>query len=422
VRSREYDALIIGGRVAGGSLALLLAREGRRVLVVDRDQFPSDTLSTHFMAPPAVGLLRQLGVLEEVLAAGFRPITRHRSWFDDCGFDGPAGPGGAFSLAPRRNVLDALLIEHACRAGAEFRQRTRADGLITENGCVAGAVLTEIGGERHEVRAQVVVGADGKNSSVASWVGAAKYREVPGQRPAYYGYFHGIRPAPEVTLEMWFGGDQIGFLFPMRPGEDCIALEIQPDEFEAFRADARQAFEARVKKLPGMAQRWGEAELEGKLHGIRSVENYFRRPYGDGWALTGDAGYLKDPSTGLGVGDALQQSMLLGKAINEVFGGRPWAQALAAFQEERDALVLPSYEATLAFTAMRDMGPADLSILKAVLSSPTLARSLAAAVPAVVPKIFDEHAQRRIETIGRLFARQGGRPASTAALAEVAAR
>src|SRR5712692_7633361 len=109
----EYDALIVGGRVAGASLASLLARQGRRVLVADRDEFPSDTMSTHYMSLVGVGALKKLGVLDDILGAGFRRITRHRTWIGDCCFEGPAGPAGTFSLCPRRNVLDSILIDHA---------------------------------------------------------------------------------------------------------------------------------------------------------------------------------------------------------------------------------------------------------------------------------------------------------------------
>jgi len=130
----EYDALIVGGRAAGASLAQLLAKQGRRVLVADRDEFPSDTMSTHFMNMIAVGALKRLGVLDDILAAGFRRITRHRAWIDDCCFEGPAGPPGAFSLAPRRIVLDAVLLDHAVKAGARFEQRTRVDSLLREDG------------------------------------------------------------------------------------------------------------------------------------------------------------------------------------------------------------------------------------------------------------------------------------------------
>jgi 2-polyprenyl-6-methoxyphenol hydroxylase-like FAD-dependent oxidoreductase len=367
------------------------------------------------MAPPAVALLRRLGVLDDVLAAGFRKITRHRTWVEDCTFEGPAGPPGAFSLAPRRNVLDPVLIDHARRAGAEFRQRTRADGLIEEDGRVAGAVLTEIGGERYEVRARVVVGADGKTSSVAGWVGAEKYRATPGIRPAYYGYFRGIEPRVEPTLEIWFGGDRIGFLFPMRPDEDCLALELQPEEFDVFRADPRGTFEERVRSLPEMKRRFAGAELEGKLIGVRSVDNHFRVPYGPGWVLTGDAAYLKDPSTGLGVGDALQQSLLLAGALDLWFQGESWESALGAFHKERDAAASPYFDMTLAFTAMRDPGPDESGVLKAILSSPTLTRSLTACVPGLAAGIYDAPTHQRIGKIGQMFAAAGNQAAAPAA-------
>ena len=384
----EYDVLIVGARVAGSSLALLLARRGLAVLMVDRDRFPSGTISTHFMAPPAVALLSRLGVLEDVLAAGFRRIIRLRSWFEDLAFEGPVGPAGAFALAPRRDVLDAVLIEHAVLAGAVFAERTRVEALIEEGGRVAGAVLQTLGGARHEVRARAVVGADGKASSVAAWVGARAYREVRGRRPVYYGYFRGVEPLPETTYELWFGGDQIAYMFPMRPDEDCLAVEAQPEDFEAFRADPRGEFARRVRRLPTMGRRFEGAELEGKLLGVRSVDNQFRTPFGPGWVLTGDAGYLRDPSTGLGIGDALSQSVLLAGALGRWAEGEAWEVAMAEFHEQRDAAMLPGYESTLAFMGMRDLPAAEMASLKAVLTSPLWMRTLVAAVPGLLPAVF----------------------------------
>src|ERR1700694_1595638 len=144
--SPGYDVLVVGARAAGASLGLLLAKQGRRVLMVDRDEFPSDTMSTHFMNPMNVAFLRQLGVLDELLAAGFRKVTRARTWVEDCFMEGPAGPRGAFSLTPRRSLLDPLLVDHAVAAGAEFRHRTRAERLLEEDGRVAGVVGRPGGG------------------------------------------------------------------------------------------------------------------------------------------------------------------------------------------------------------------------------------------------------------------------------------
>jgi flavin-dependent dehydrogenase len=400
----EYDALIVGGRAAGASVAQLLARQGRRVLVVDRDEFPSDTMSTHFMGLPAVGALKRLGVLDEILGAGFRRITRHRTWIDDCCFEGPAAPRGGFSLCPRRIVLDSILLDHAVRAGARFEQRTRVDGLLHEDGRVAGAVLQTTGGERREVRARVVIGADGKSSKVAEWVGAEKYDAVPALRPAYYGYFHGIEPRPEATLEIWFGRDQIGFLFPMRDGEDCIAIEIQPEDFDEFRAGHAAFFEARVRELPDMARRMQNAHLEGKVIGVKGIDNHFRKPYGPGWALTGDAGYLKDPSTGLGIGDALAQAFMLAEALGAWFDGADWEATMSTFQQKRDQVMKPAYDATIAFTRMRDMAPAEQNVLKALFLSPSTTRAIAHSIVAQLPTLLAPAALGQTAFISKMFA------------------
>src|ERR1700704_6112718 len=179
----EYDALIVGARVAGATVAARLAQQGRKVLLVDRDDFPSDTISTHAMAFNAVDSLRRLGVLDRIEAAGFRRIFRHRTWVDDICIEAPAGPPGSYSIAPRRIVLDQILLDRAVECGAELRQRARVDGLLVESGAVVGAVLQHIGGEKREVRARVVVGADGKQSQVAQWAGAEKYEEHHLGRP-----------------------------------------------------------------------------------------------------------------------------------------------------------------------------------------------------------------------------------------------
>lgn len=400
----QYDALIVGGRAAGSSLAALLARQGRRVLVADRDEFPSETMSTHFMNLAAVGALKKLGVLGDILGAGFRPITRHRTWIGDCCFEGPNGPPGTFSLCPRRIVLDSVLMEHAVKAGARFEERTRVDGLLLEDGHVAGAMLQTAGGERREVRARVVIGADGKSSRVADWVGAAKYDEVPALRPAYYGYFHGIEPRPEATLELFFGGDQIGFLFPMREGEDCIAIEMQAEEFDEFRSDVSVAFDARLRRLPEMERRLKNAHLEGKLMGVKGIDNHFRKPYGPGWALTGDAGYLKDPSTGTGIGDALAQSFMLAEALGAWFDGADWEATMSGFQQKRDQAMKPMYDATLEFTRMRDVGPAEQAVLKALFMSPATTRSLAHAIVAQLPSLLSPSDQAYARAVSRLFA------------------
>jgi flavin-dependent dehydrogenase len=302
-------------------------------------------------------------------------------------------------------VLDSTLLDHAVKAGAQFEQRTRVEGLLHEDGQVAGAVLQTAGGKRREAHARVVVGADGKASKVAEWVGAEKYDVATALRPIYYGYFHGLEPRPIATVELFFGDDQIGFLFPMRDGEDCLALELQPEHFDEFRSNHTESFLARVRKLPEMAQRMRNAHLEGKLIGVKGVDNHFRKPYGPGWALIGDAGYLKDPSTGLGIGDALNQSFMLAESLGAWCDGADWEATMSAFQQKRDQVMKPFYDATLAFTRVRDVGPAEQSLLKAILISPLATRDVAYGMLPFLSQILSAPAYAQTKMVSQAFAR-----------------
>ena len=401
----EYDALIVGARAAGASLAILLAHQGRRVLLVDRDRFPSDTLSTHFIGFNGVGLLRRLGVLEDIEAAGFRRLYRHRTWVEDVCLEVPAGPEGAYSLVPRRDVLDGTLVKHAVAAGAEFRERTRVVSLLWEGERVDGAVLQEVGGPKREVRAKVVVGADGKYSKVAEWVGAAKYSEVPALRPVYYGYLLGVEPLQEPALELWFVQDQIASEFPMRPGEDCVALEVESSDFVSFRQDPVATYWERLHSLPGFGRRLKNARLQGKLFGSKGIDNFFRKPFGPGWLLIGDAGYLKDPSTALGISDALMQSFLVAKSLDVWLGGGDWESGMSAFHRKRDEASLPGYQITLAATRLtdRDGGPHRLDLVRAAATSPHSGRVILEALPELMSQALDADQLARAALISRLY-------------------
>jgi flavin-dependent dehydrogenase len=399
----EYDALIVGARVAGATVAARLAEQGRKVLLVDRDEFPSDTISTHAIGFNAVESLRRLGVLDRIEAAGFRRIFRHRAWVDDICIEAPAGPPGTFSIAPRRIVLDQILLDRAVECGAELRQRARVDGLLVESGTVVGAVVQHIGGEKREVRARVVIGADGKQSPVAQWVGAEKYDERPLGRPIYYGYFHGFKPLAEPTLEMFFGSNRIGFCFPMRRDEYCLIFEVQNEDFERIRRHPASWFRNEYATLPGMAERFEHAQLDGRMLGIRGVENFFRKPYGPGWALTGDAAYVKDPCVGSGIGDALLQSFLIAKALGAWLDGAEWEATMEAYSQRRDMLLRPLYEHTVAAAEARDDAYRQLNPLRAVLLSHHDARRMIRALPGLLDQMFEPLDRFRHAAIASLY-------------------
>jgi flavin-dependent dehydrogenase len=399
----EYDVLIVGARVAGATVAARLAEQGRKVLLVDRDEFPSDTISTHAIGFNAVDSLRRLGVLDRIEAAGFRRIFRHRAWVDDICIEAPAGPPGSYSIAPRRLVLDQILLDRAVECGAELRTRARVDSLVVESGTVVGAVVQQIGGDKREVRARVVVGADGKQSQVAQWVSAAKYDERPIGRPIYYGYFHGFTPLAEPTIELFFGSDRIGFCFPMRPDEHCLILEAQPEHFSQIRQDPARWFRDEFSALPCMAERFRSAQLEGRMLGTRGTENFFRKPYGPGWALTGDAGYVKDPCTGYGIGDALLQSFMIAKALGACLDGAEWEATMEAYTQRRDTTMRPLYEQTLAAAAARDDSYHQLDPLRAVLLNQHDARRVIRALPGLLDQMFDPMDRFRHAFIANLY-------------------
>ncbi len=136
----DCDVLIVGARVAGASLALLLGERGYRVALIDRTRFPSDTLSTHYLAPGGVGLLAQLGVLADVEAAGWRRITRSRACVGGAVFEGAMTPDDRYGLAPRRDLLDTILIQHAVRRACQDRGGALFAGLCADPGDVPAAV------------------------------------------------------------------------------------------------------------------------------------------------------------------------------------------------------------------------------------------------------------------------------------------
>ncbi|HVC88328.1 MAG TPA: NAD(P)/FAD-dependent oxidoreductase [Gaiellaceae bacterium] len=403
-RVREHDVVIVGARVAGASLAILLARQGRSVLLLDREEFPSDTLSTHYVHPFGVANLARLGLLDDLLAAGFRRLTRIRTHVEDCLFEAPVAPAGGFGLAPRRSVLDALLQEHAVAAGAELLTRTRAEGLVEEDGRVVGVVATDGAGERRELRARLVVGADGKTSKFAEWVSAAAYREMGPLRPVYYGYYRGVTPLQEPAVELYYGGDTIGFLFPMRESEDCLALEVQPAEFDEFRADPQGAFEERYRALHGMEARFRGATLEGKLQGTKGVANFLRVPYGPGWALTGDAAYLKDPVTGFGIGDAVAQALMLARPVGTWLDGSDWEATMSAYHAKRDETLLPLYELTLGLALMQDPPPETIDRLRGFFAMASNVRTLAHTLPANLATLLPPGPAALVEQTAELFA------------------
>jgi 2-polyprenyl-6-methoxyphenol hydroxylase-like FAD-dependent oxidoreductase len=317
VASESFDVIVVGGRCAGAPLATMLARAGLRVCVVDRDRFPSDTLSTHGIQPVGVQVLERLGLLDSLLELA-PPMVRGRMVFDDVTviIDDIVGITGAPVLSVRRITLDAVLLDAAAEAGVEVRTGTTVTGLVDEGGRVAG-VETPAGA----LRAQLVVGADGTRSTIAKLVGAREYHPTPNGRIFMWSYYEG----DPTNGEMWIGkiGDHAYLVMPTDGGLCLVAACPSVDRRDEVRTDRAAVYEAGVRAWPELHGNVTALHRIGPVQTMANMQGFFRESAGPGWVLVGDAGHFKDPTPGQGIADALRQTEKLAAAIERGLGGDP---------------------------------------------------------------------------------------------------
>jgi flavin-dependent dehydrogenase len=339
-----YDVIVVGARCAGSPTAMLLARAGHSVLLCDKSTFPSDKLSTHYIQPPGVDLLREWGLLDEVIATNAPAITSFTVYgAGDTLLFAPPMEGVAY--CPRRYLLDKILVDAAVEAGAELREGFKVDEIVMSGETVTGIAGRAGGGAQVRESARYVVGAEGHHSIVADSVNAPKYREREALTGGYYSYWSGV---PMDGAEIYIS-DQGGVLaFPTNDGRVCIAAGGPRERFPAYRKDIENGFFAILEASPKFAAKVRAGKRDERWMGTADVPNFFRKPWGPGWALVGDAGYMKDPTTGFGIADAFRDASLLARALDDVLSGRASPEeALGAYQAKRDAIAGPIYEMTL---------------------------------------------------------------------------
>jgi flavin-dependent dehydrogenase len=340
---QTYDVAIVGARVAGAATAMLLARAGHRVVVVDRAAYGADTLSTHGLMRGAVQQLERWGLVDRI-AADAPPV--HRVSFNYGGapvvidVDEPL-------YAPRRTTIDRVLADAAREAGAQVRFRTSVAGLVRRpDGAVSGLVVAGPDGTTEELHATVTVGADGMRSGVARAVEAPTTALAQHTTAGVYGYWEGV---DTDGYEYHFAPDLAFGMFPTNDGQVCFYLMGTPERFHRELRHDREATLHRVVRsvTPAVADRLAAGRLVGPVRGHPGLPGWLRRPYGNGWALVGDAGYFKDPITSHGITDALRDAELLARALHDGLGGqRPMATGLADYERVRDELSLPLLRVT----------------------------------------------------------------------------
>ncbi|MFC5729546.1 MULTISPECIES: NAD(P)/FAD-dependent oxidoreductase [Nocardioides] len=367
--STEYDVIVVGARCAGSATAMLLARMGYRVLVVDKATFPSDTVSTHILHPPGVAALTRWGLIDRLAATGCPPLTSYSFDFGPFRIAGsPRSDDGVYdALCPRRTVLDYLLVEAAVAAGAELRERFSVDDLLVEDGRVAGVRGHGAGGKAVTERARVVVGADGRHSLVAKAVQAPRYHEAQTIAVAYYAYWSGL---PAEGFEAYVRPPRAFGVAPTHDDLTMVTVNWPRAEFTVNRGDVEGTCLKAFELVPEFAERIRSATRETRYVGTGDLPNFFSKPYGPGWALVGDAGQHKDPITAQGISDAFRDAEVLVAALDETFSGRRgYDEAMSQYQVTRDERALPMFEFTCDLARLQPPPPEMQQLLAAVATS-----------------------------------------------------
>jgi flavin-dependent dehydrogenase len=351
-----YDVIIVGARCAGSSSAMLLARKGYRVLLVDKAAFPSDTLSSHAIHAPGIDRLKRWGLLERVVASSCPPVHSYTLDLGPFALTGQPPPvdGIATAYAPRRTVLDKILVDAAVDAGAELRERFMVEEVCFEDNRAVGIrgrsrtdSITEQG--------RLVVGADGLHSTVARMVGAAMTVEKPTVACCYYTYWSGVSVG---GIELYPRDRRFFVALPTNDNLVCTAMEWPIEEFHAVRADIEGQFVKTFEMAPGLAGRIRAGKRAERFAGTGDLPNFFRKPYGPGWALVGDAGHHKDPNGAFGISDAFRDAELLAQAVDRAFSGsQPLEEALADYERRRDQASMPSFELNFQFATLQPPPP-----------------------------------------------------------------
>jgi 2-polyprenyl-6-methoxyphenol hydroxylase-like FAD-dependent oxidoreductase len=381
-----YDAIIVGARCAGAPTAMLLARQGSKVLLVDRATFPSDSISTHILWPHGAEILARWGLLDTLAATGLPPICR-RMTFDVGPFalrgtipDANDGMGG---FCPRRTVLDSLLVKAAAKCGVEVRESFTVDELLITGDTVVGVRGHGKSGTAVEERARVIIGADGVNSFVARAVRAPAYEVRPVGACCYYSYFSGVA---QDDIELYvrdrcaFGGA------PTNAGLHLVMVNWPTSDFPEVRTDIEGHVWRALEKAPDFLARVRLGHREEKWYGTAGVPGYFRKPYGSGWALVGDASYNRDPITAQGISDAFIDAAMLAEALGTWLSSNATFELLMeAHEAARNERVRPMYQFTSQLAALDPPPPEMQALFRALRYNQDATNAFLSAITGAIP-------------------------------------
>jgi 2-polyprenyl-6-methoxyphenol hydroxylase-like FAD-dependent oxidoreductase len=352
-----YDVIVVGARVAGSVLAILLSQKGRRVLLLDRARFPSDTLSTHFFRAPALRAFNQVGILQQILNVAPK-LTVNYNVVDGIVFPEPVDrpEDYPYYMCVRRITLDAFLNERVRQIPEiDFRENSKVEGLLYEDTRVNG-VSWRSGGKVFQAKGKVVVGADGIRSSMAKWLQPKIEQEEPVNRTMYYAYYRGMQPNSGPAAEFHYRENNLVYCFPCDGELTLLAASVPIAHFGEFRRDPEGRLESELHSMSEIYPRLQKAKREGPVQGTGSISGYLRVPYGDHWALVGDAALAMDPWSGQGIDQATTHAVYLSDKLNEFLAGKEeWESAMHNYHQKRNEFSLKTFNRTCTYS--RDLRP-----------------------------------------------------------------
>jgi flavin-dependent dehydrogenase len=350
----KYDMIIVGARCAGSATALLLARKGYRVLLADKASFPSDTMSGHFIHTRGLACLQRWNVLDRLLATDIPRVPRTIMDTGEVVLEGETLPidGINYSMGPRRYIIDTLLVQAAVEAGAELREKFTVQRLLEHDGTIVGIQGRTAGGEVMSDYASMVIGADGMHSLVAREVNAPVYQTHNVLTCCYYSHWSNL---PLDTLQMYLAPQGSVVAFPTNNNLALIGISLPYNRFNEVRLDVTTNFLATVALLaPMLSALTTRATLEERFMGTGDLPNFFRKPYGPGWALIGDAGYHTDPVLGEGISNAFIEAERLVQFIDRGLSeAETLPAALAEYEVQRNQESIPLYEMTMGVASFK---------------------------------------------------------------------
>ena len=373
-----YDVAIVGSRLAGGTLAMLLARQGLKVIAVDKATFPSNKVPcTHTVPAGAEATLRRVGLFDDFIAAGADPVRgvdfiypEGRS-YGEIRTNGVPTPG----LQLRRIVMDNIVVEHARGAGAEVKESFVVNELLRQGTQVVGFRGKNASGASEEIRARLVVAADGRKSNFGGESQFSKH--WPCYRFYYYRYFEPSQPIDPIIL-CWDDNPDIVCMGPIGEGLYLAMVAPHMSKFDEFVSDLENNYNNWIASKEELREIISHSKPISRIWGRGNLDNTYRDPICDGLVLLGDAGLDIDPLAAQGTAWAFISAEILADVLGQCFKTNNLSrEALGEFRTRRDERLLENFKFFSIWSLTKKRNEEDQQFVLRCIKEPNLSSDLA---------------------------------------------